>query len=174
MPENPEVETLTATDSITTNNLTATGKITTKNITVTQGLFIDDIFVLSQNAENVNKNIAVTYSDGSEDTLAAEVRSRVCNINAEQHVLTCRLTLSSLSKAIKEMIIPIQFNFTGRQSKTTGATVAEINGTDLLMVHIYVENNILMAKVVFSETPSYTSIKIKINMVFYSSFNSIN
>ena len=88
-------------------------------------------------------------------------------------MLTCRLTLSSLSKAIKEMIIPIQFNFTGRQSKTTGATVAVINNSDLLLglVYIYVENNILNTKVVFSETPDYTSINIRINLVLYSPFN---
>ena len=92
----------------------------------------------------------------------------MCNINSQQQLLTCQVDLSSLTKAIKQMIIPTGLDFTGKRTNTTCATAALIDETDLLlgMVHIYVENNQLMAKVVFSETPSYTSIAIKINIVF--------
>ena len=116
-----------------------------------------------------NQYIAVTYGERDEEVLSAEVYSKVCNLNAEQHVLTCQTSLGSLTKAIKQMIIPTGLDFSERNNTdSTHATVAEINGTDLLlgMVHVYVEDSQLMAKVVFSETPSYTSIKIKINMVF--------
>ena len=92
----------------------------------------------------------------------------MCNINDEQHVLTCQTTLKSLSKAIKQMIIPTGLDFTGKQTVSHSVTAAMINGTDMLMgmVHIYVEDNQQMVRVVFSETPSYTSMLIRINIVF--------
>ena len=126
MPDNPEVETLTATDSITTNNLTATGDITSKNITVTQGLIVDNTFVLAQREADNNKNIAITYSDGSEGTLTALVHSKVCNLNSLQHVLTCQTSLSSLSKAIKQVVIPTGLDFTGRQTESHNETAAQL------------------------------------------------
>ena len=55
MPDNPEVETLTATDKITTNNLTATGEITTKNITLTEGIKLLDTYILAQTDADYSK-----------------------------------------------------------------------------------------------------------------------
>ena len=157
-----------ASDSVTTDNLTAEDTITTKNLTVTGGITLAGTQILTQTDADLLRPLTVIFSDGSEGTLTATVHSKVCNINDEQHLLTCQLDLKGLTKSIKEMIIPTGLDFTGRQTKSTSATVAEINGTDLLLglVHIYVENGFLMAKVVFSETPSYTSMLIRINIVF--------
>ena len=124
--------------------------------------------VLTQTDSDSNQSISVTYSDDSTGTVTGQVHSKVCNINNEQHAFTCQVSLSSLTKAIKQVIIPTGLDFTGKQTDSTNTSVARVNGTGLLlgMVHIYVENNQLMAKVVFSETPSYASIAIKINIVF--------
>ena len=84
-------------------------------------------------------------------------------------MLTCQLAISNLTYPIKELIIPTGFSFTGTiQPQTTGTTVAVANEKDLILglVHIFVSDNYLFAKVVFSETPSYTSLAIKINTVF--------
>ena len=151
MPDNPEVETLTATEGITTASLTLAGTE-----------------VLKQTDADNNQSIAVTYSDDTQDSLTTQVHSKVCNINAEQHMLTCQFSLSSLAQPIKQMIIPTGLDFTGRQTVSTNTTVALINANVMLlgMVRIYVDGTTLFAKVVFSETPSYASIKIKINMVY--------
>ena len=136
---------------------------------VTPSLMLGSTIVLTPTVTDSNQSIAVTYSDDSTGTLTGQVHSVVCNINDAQHVLTCQTTLSSLSKSIKQMVIPTGLDFSkSAKTKSHNATAALINGTDLLlgMVHIYVEDNQLMAKVVFSETPSYTSIAIKINIVF--------
>ena len=88
-------------------------------------------------------------------------------------MLTCQLAISNLTYPIKELIIPTGFSFTGStQPQSTGTTVAVANEKDLVLglVHIYTESNQLMAKVVFTNPPDYTSIKIRINLVFYSPF----
>ena len=136
---------------------------------VTPSLMLGVTKVLTPTVSDNNQNIAVTYSDGDTGTLTTQVHSKVCNINKEQHVLTCQLGLSSLSKAIKQLIIPTGLDFShSENTKSYNTTVALINNTDMLlgMIHIYVESSQLMAKVVFSETPEYTSINIKINIVF--------
>ena len=134
----------------------------------TPELRLHGILVLYPEGLNIQEKVAVIYSDGSTGTPETTVTSKVSNINSEQHVLTCQTTLKSLSKAIKQVIIPTGLDFTGRHTESHNTTAALINGTDLLlgMVHIYVENSQLMARVVFSETPSYTSMNIKINIVF--------
>ena len=151
-----------ATQDIETPTLTATEKINTPTLTV------NGTPVLTQTVSDSNQYIAITYGERDEETLSVLVHSKVCNFNNEMHMLTCQTTLTSLTKAIKQVIIPTGLDFTGRQTVSHNTTAALINGTDLLlgMVHIYVENNILMARVVFSETPSYTSLAIKINIVF--------
>ena len=151
-----------ALSGVSTTSLTATGSITTPALT------LGETPVLTQTVSDSNQSIAVTYSDGSEGTLTAPVHSKVCNINNEQHLLTCQVAFYTLSKALKQVIIPTGLDFTGRQTETHNTTAALINNTDLLlgMVHIYVESNQLMAKVVFSETPSYTSMLIRINIAF--------
>ena len=108
------------------------GAVDTPSI-ITPELILAGTQVLLPEALNNTEDIALTYSDGSTGTIKALVYSRLCDLNNQQHVLTCQTTLNSLSKSIKQMIIPIQFNFTGRQSKTTGATVAVINNSDLLL-----------------------------------------
>ena len=136
---------------------------------VTPSLMLGTKKVLTPTVSDSNQNLKVIYSDGSEGTLTALVHSLVCNINDAQHVLTCQLKLSSLSNPIKQTIIPTGLDFShSEKTKSHNTIAALINETELLlgMVHIYVEDNQLMAKVVFSETPSYTSIAIKINIVF--------
>ena len=151
-----------ALSGVSTTSLTATSSVTTPALT------LGETPVLTPTMINENQTIAVTYSDGSTGTLTAQVHSKVCNINAEQHLLTCQFELKSLSKALKQVIIPTGLDFTGRQTDSHNTTAALINKTDLLLglVHIYVESSQLMAKVVFSETPSYTSMLIRINIVF--------
>ena len=99
MPDNPEVETLTATECITTPALT-----------------LGETQVLKQIDADNNQKIVVIYSDDSKATVATTVHSKVCNINDVMHVLSCQLELSSLSKAIKQIIIPTGQDFTGRQT----------------------------------------------------------
>ena len=95
-----------ALSGVTTTNLTATGSITTPALT------LGETPVLTQTVSDSNQSISVTYNDGSTGTLTAQVHSKVSNINNEQHVLTCQLGLSSLSKAIKQLIIPTGLDFT--------------------------------------------------------------
>ena len=84
------------------------------------------------------------------------------------HALSCQLELKPLTKAIKQMIIPTGLDFTGKNNVSHNTTAALINNTDLLLglVHIYVQESQLMAKVVFSETPTYTSMLVRINIVY--------
>ena len=84
------------------------------------------------------------------------------------HALSCQLELKPLTKAIKQMVIPTGLDFTGKNNVFHNTTVALIDGLEYLLgiVHIYVQNNQLMAKVVFSETPSYVSMLVRINIVF--------
>ena len=152
-----------ALSGVSTTNLSATGSITTPALT------LGETPVLTQTVSDSNQYIAITYGERDEEVLTAQVHSKVCNINSVQHVLTCQLELKSLSKAIKQMIIPTGLDFSDRtNTKSYNTTVAMINETDLLLglVHIFARSNVLYAKVVFSETPSYTSIAIKINIVF--------
>ena len=107
--------------------------------------------------------IKVTYSDGSKASLGAQIHGKVCNYNNVMHMLSCQTALSSLTNSIKEIILSTGISYNGRQTDTINTTAAMINGTDLLlgMVHVFVQGNVLYVKVVFSETPSYTSIKIR-------------
>ena len=152
-----------ATQDIESPTVTATEKITTPTLT------LGETPVLTPTALEKDQYIAVTYGERDEETLTAKVYTKECSINADQHLLTCQTALGSLTKPIKQMIIPTGLDFTGKSNTDSSyATVAEINGTDMLlgMARIYVENSQLMVKIVFSETPEYTSIKIKINMVY--------
>ena len=117
------------------------GFITAENWIKTPALQVNGIQVLTPTETDNFQSISVTYSDESTDTLTARAHSKVCNINSQQQLLTCQVDLSSLSKAITQIIIPSGLDFTGKRTNTACATVAEINGTDLLlgMVHIYVE-----------------------------------
>ena len=199
IPEDLSVNTLTATDEISTQYLAVgsmarffngmriggtlkvensqvdetLGTIETPSLTATESikapaLTLGETIVLTQTVSDNNQSIAVTYRERDEETLTAQVHSKVCNFNNEQHVLTCQTSLSSLSKAIKQMIIPTGLDFTGRSTVSTNTTAALINNTGLLLgfVRIYMESNQLMVKVVFKESPEYTSIIIKINIVF--------
>ena len=132
-----------ALSGVTTTSLTATSSVTTPAIT------LGETPVLTQTVSDSNQNILVAYTDDDTGTLTAQVHSVVSNINIQQHVLTCQLGLSSLSKAIKQDIIPTGLDYSHNEKiKSHNATAALINGTDLLlgMVHIYVESNQLMAR----------------------------
>ena len=148
------------------------GFITAENRIKTPALTLAGTQVLTPTTVEEKQSIKATYSDGSTGTLLNTVISENTNFNSQQHMLTCQTQIASTSKSFKQLIIPTGLDFSGRKTQATSATVAEINGTDLLlgMVYIYVENNQLIIKVVFSETPSYTSINIRINMLYYSSF----
>ena len=125
--------------------------------------------VLYPTVINNKESIAVTYSDGSTGTIEAFVHSKVCHINAEQHLLTCQLEFKTLTKALKQVIIPTGLDFShSDKTDSHNTTAVLVNKTDLLLglVHIYVESNYLYVKVVFTETPSYTSMLIRINIVF--------
>ena len=76
------------------------------------------------------------------------------NINDEQHLLTCQVELKGLSKAITEMIIPTGLDFSEKSNTNSTNTTAVL------------ENGFLMVKVVFSETNEYTSMLVRINIVF--------
>ena len=148
------------------------GFITAENWIKTPALQVNGTQVLTPIKVEEKQSIAVTYSDGSTGTISNSVISETTNLNSQQHVLTCQTSLGSLSKPIKQLIIPTGLDFTGKNAKALYATVAVIDGSDLLlgMVYIYVESNQLMVKVVFTDTPSYSSINIRINMNYYSSF----
>ena len=176
MPDNSEVKTLTA-DFVNVGPEGSRCTLSGGDI-VAQGIStscleadvirLSDTEVLYPTKVEDKQSIAVTYSDGETATLSNTVISETTNLNSHQHVLTCQTQITSTSKPIKQLIIPTGLDFTGRKTLSTGTTAALVNKTDLLLglVHIYVESNQLMAKVVFSETPSYTSIAIKINIVF--------
>ena len=118
--------------------------------------------VLTPTRVEENQSIAVTYSDGSEGTLSNTVITEITNFNSQQHMLTCQTQITSTTKSFKQLIIPTGLDFTGRQTDSHNATAALVNGTKLILglVHIYVEDNQLMVKVVFSETPEYTSMQL--------------
>ena len=98
---------------------------------VTPSLTLGVTRVLTPTVSDSNQSILVTYSDDEIGEISAQVHGKVCNINDIQHILSCQTTLKSLSKAIKHVIIPTGLDFTGRQTDSTNATAATINGTDL-------------------------------------------
>ena len=105
-PSRLSISQVNAIDSVTTDNLTVEDTATTKNLTVTGGITMEDVQVLTQTYADLLRPLTVTYSDDSTGTPTAIVHTKVCNINNEQHLLTCQLELKGLSKAITEMIIP--------------------------------------------------------------------
>ena len=78
------------------------------------------------------------------------------------------LTTVSECKPLKDLIIPTGLKLEGKTYKAFGTTVCKIGEAYLdADVEIYVENDILFAKLIFKETPEYTSMSIKINMFFH-------
>ena len=152
-----------ATQDIESPTVTATTSITTPALT------LGETQVLTPTDVGHESVVVVTYDNDNQATYRPNVQSKYCHLNSEQQVLSCQVSNDSISRPAKQMVINTGVKFTGSYpTDSTCTTVAEINGTDLLLglVHIYVEDNQLMVKVVFSETPSYTSIAIKINIVF--------
>ena len=141
MPDNSEVKTLTA-DFVNVGPegsrcTLSGGDIVALGISAscleTNVIRLADTEVLTPTKIEDNQSIAVTYSDGSTATLSNTVISETTNLNSHQHVLTCQLELSSLSKAIKQVIIPTGLDFNGRKTQATSTTVAVINEKDYLL-----------------------------------------
>ena len=116
-----------------TNSLLAAESITSRGNITTPALTLGETPVLTPTDSDSNQYIAITYGERDEETLSVLVHSKVCNFNNEMHMLTCQTTLTSLTKAIKQVIIPTGLDFTGRQTVSHNTTVALINGTDLLL-----------------------------------------
>ena len=132
-PSKLSISQVNAIDSVTTDNLTVEDTATTKNLTVTGGITMGDVQVLTQTYADILRPLTITYSDDSTGTLTAIVHTKVCNINNEQHLLTCQLELKGLSKAITEMVIPTCLVFSGRSTDSHNATAALVNGSRLLL-----------------------------------------
>ena len=155
------------TNDVYATNLNASVEVMTPAIT------LGDIEVLKDDKKQERRYVTMTLYDKEETTTTGyvEVTSILTNFNKQQHMLTCQLAISNLYYPITELIIPTCFSFTSTiQPQSTGTTVAVANEKDLVLglVHIYTESNQLMAKVVFTDSPSYTSIKIKIITVLFN------
>ena len=79
------------------------------------------------------------------------------------------LTTLSPAKPLKSLIINTGLKLDGKLYKAYGTTVCKIGENAYLdaYVDLYMENNFLYAKLIFNDTPEYTSMIIKVNMIFH-------
>ena len=143
--------TLTASESITTPSLTLGGSE-----------------VLKMTKSSGSRVIVGTLaSSGNQMTFSATGSSRILDITSEMHAVDIIATMKECV-TMKSLTFNTGLKLEGRQTRVFGNTVCQIGEAYLdAYVDLYMENDYLMAKLTFKDTPEYTSMSIKINMIFY-------
>ena len=111
--------------------------------------------------------VGTLASSGNQMTFSATGSSRILDITSEMHAVDIIATMKECV-TMKSLTFNTGLKLEGRQTRVFGNTVCQIGEAYLdAYVDLYMENDYLMAKLTFKETPEYTSMSIKINMIFY-------
>ena len=146
--------------NVTANNLIAETSITTPSLT------LNEEEVLVSKRADVTLVAKATYVGDTTATYQAKVASKILDLTPSLHVLSVITSLSSC-KTMKSLIINTGFKLDGKSYRAFGTTVCKVGDAYLdAYVDLYMENSFLYAKLTFKETPEYTSMEIKNNMIF--------
>ena len=111
--------------------------------------------------------VGTLASSGNQMTFSATGSSRILDITSEMHAVDIIATMKECV-TMKSLTFNTGLKLEGRQTRVFGNTVCQIGEAYLdAYVDLYMENDYLMAKLTFKDTPEYTSMSIKINMIFY-------
>ena len=111
--------------------------------------------------------VGTLASSGNQMTFSATGSSRILDITSEMHAVGIIATMKECV-TMKSLTFNTGLKLEGRQTRVIGNTVCQIGEAYLdAYVDLYMENDYLMAKLTFKDTPEYTSMSIKINMIFY-------
>ena len=111
--------------------------------------------------------VGTLASSGNQMTFSATGSSRILDITSEMHAVDIIATMKECV-TMKSLTFNTGLKLEGRQTRVFGNTVCQIGEAYLdAYVELYMENDYLMAKLTFKDTPEYTSMSIKINMIFY-------
>ena len=151
----------------TTDDSEITSKITEEGIT-TPSLTLGGNEVLKMIKSSGSRVIVGTLaSSGNQMTFSATGSSRILDITSEMHAVDIIATMKECV-TMKSLTFNTGLKLEGRQTRVFGNTVCQIGEAYLdAYVDLYMENDYLMAKLTFKGTPEYTSMSIKINMIFY-------
>ena len=172
------VKNVSALESVTTQSLAAIKQIsvtTPKSNTIitaesitTPTLTLGGEQVLKMTKSSGSRVIVGTLaSSGKQMTFSATGSSRILDITSEIHAVDIIATMKECV-TMKSLTFNTGLKLEGRQTRVYGNTVCQIGEAYLdAYVDLYMENDYLTAKLTFKETPEYTSMSIKINMIFY-------
>ena len=111
--------------------------------------------------------VGTLASSGNQMTFSATGSSKILDITSEMHAVDIIATMKECV-TMKSLTFNTGLKLEGRQTRVFGNTVCQIGEAYLdAYVYVYMENDYLMAKLTFKDTPEYTSMSIKINMIFY-------
>ena len=111
--------------------------------------------------------VGTLASSGNQMTFSATGSSKILDITSEMHAVDIIATMKECV-TMKSLTFNTGLKLEGRQTRVFGNTVCQIGEAYLdAYVDLYMENDYLMAKLTFKDTPEYTSMSIKINMIFY-------
>ena len=172
------VKNVSALESVTTQSLAAIKQIsvtTFKSNTIisaegisTPALTLGGEDVLKMTKSSGSRVIVGTVaSSGNQMTFSATGSSRILDITSEMHAVDIIAKMKECV-TMKSLTFNTGLKLEGRQTRVYGNTVCQIGEAYLdAYVDLYMENDYLMAKLTFKATPEYTSMTIKINMIFY-------
>ena len=150
----------------TTDDSEITSEITEEGITTPALTLGGDEVLVSKRAEGTLAMVAVFVGDTS-GTYQVNVNSFFCDITPKFHMLSSLVTLSEC-KTMKSLTFNTGLRLDGKTYKAFGTTVCKIGDAYLdAYVDLYMENDFLIAKLTFKDTPEYTSMIIKVNMFFH-------
>ena len=148
-------------NKVTTDYVEATKSITTPSLT------LGGNDVLKMTSVSGTQTLNAVFVGGETGTYSANVSSRILDITTDIHALDVIAVLSEC-KTMTTLTIPTGLMLEGRQTRAYSCTPCKTGDTFVgADTEIYMESGQLMAKLTFKSTPDYSSMLIKISMIFY-------
>ena len=114
------------------------------------------------------QTLSAVFVGGETGTYSVSVSSKILDITSDIHALDVTTALSEC-KTMTSLTIPTGLMLKGRQTRAFCYTPCKTGDGSFVGADpdIYMESDQLMAKLTFKSTSVYSSMTIKISMIFY-------